>query len=74
MKCDNCLHHCRAVISENGLHFICGLSDRAANNCQPGECCLCGWFPPIERARKKNIRARLGLDGATKGRVFDKKD
>lgn len=37
MKCDTCLNYCRAVISENGLHFICGLSDRAANNCIMGK-------------------------------------
>lgn len=36
MKCDTCVHSCRAVISENGLHFICGLSNRAANNCFMG--------------------------------------
>lgn len=37
MKCDTCLHHCRPVISENGLHFICGLSDRKAGNCIMGK-------------------------------------
>lgn len=37
MKCDTCLHHCRSVVSENGLHFICGLSARAASNCITGK-------------------------------------
>ena len=32
MKCDNCLN-ARRIISENGLHLICCLSERNAMEC-----------------------------------------
>lgn len=32
MKCDNCLN-ARRVISENGLHSICCLSEKVAMDC-----------------------------------------
>lgn len=32
MKCDNCLN-ARRVISENGLHSICCLSEKVAMEC-----------------------------------------
>ena len=36
MKCDNCLNS-RKIISENGLHSKCCLSDKAAMNCFIGK-------------------------------------
>ena len=36
MKCDNCLNS-RRIISENGLHSVCSLSDRVAVNCLVGK-------------------------------------
>ena len=36
MKCDNCLN-ARRIISENGLHFVCCLSDRIAVDCLVGK-------------------------------------
>ena len=36
MKCDSCLNS-RPVQSENGIHFICCLSSRAAMKCLTGE-------------------------------------
>lgn len=36
MKCDNCLN-ARRIISENGLHSVCSLSDRVAMNCLVGK-------------------------------------
>lgn len=35
-KCDNCLN-ARKIISENGLHSICCLSDKVAVNCLIGK-------------------------------------
>lgn len=35
-KCECCLNS-RAVISENGLHYVCCLSQRAAVNCMTGK-------------------------------------
>lgn len=32
MKCDNCLN-ARRIISENGLHSICCLSEKVAMDC-----------------------------------------
>lgn len=32
MKCDNCLN-ARRIISENGLHSVCCLSDKVAVEC-----------------------------------------
>lgn len=36
MKCDNCLN-ARRIISENGLHSVCCLSDKVAVNCLVGK-------------------------------------
>ena len=36
MKCDNCLNS-RGVISENGLHSVCCLSDKKAMECIMGK-------------------------------------
>jgi len=36
MKCDNCLN-ARRVISENGLHSICCLSEKVAMDCIMGK-------------------------------------
>lgn len=36
MKCDNCLN-ARRIISENGLHSVCCLSDRIAVDCFVGK-------------------------------------
>ena len=36
MKCDNCLN-ARRVISENGLHSLCCLSEKVAMDCIMGE-------------------------------------
>ena len=36
MKCDNCLN-ARRIISENGLHSVCCLSERVAVNCLVGK-------------------------------------
>lgn len=36
MKCDNCLNS-RKIISENGLHSQCCLSDKVAMNCLVGK-------------------------------------
>lgn len=36
MKCDACLYG-RPVVSENGIHYICCLSDKAAMKCLTGE-------------------------------------
>lgn len=36
MKCDNCLN-ARRVISENGLHSICCLSEKVATDCIMGK-------------------------------------
>ncbi len=36
MKCDNCLN-ARRVISENGFHSICCLSEKVAMNCIMGK-------------------------------------
>lgn len=36
MKCDTCLKS-RPIISENGIHYICCLSSRSANNCISGK-------------------------------------
>ena len=36
MKCDNCLN-ARKVISENGLHSICCLSEKVAMDCIMGK-------------------------------------
>ena len=35
-KCDKCLHS-RPIISENGYHSVCTLSDKAAINCMTGK-------------------------------------
>ena len=35
-KCDNCLNS-RPIVSENGMHSICTLSDKAAMNCITGK-------------------------------------
>lgn len=32
MKCETCLNS-RTVISENGYHFVCALSDKKAVSC-----------------------------------------
>lgn len=31
-KCDSCLNS-RQIVSENGMHYVCGLSHREASNC-----------------------------------------
>ena len=31
-NCSRCAHR-RGIISENGFHFVCGLSHQAARNC-----------------------------------------
>ena len=31
-NCSRCTHR-RGIISENGFHFVCGLSHQAARNC-----------------------------------------
>lgn len=36
MKCDNCLN-ARRIISENGLHSICCLSEKVAMDCIMGK-------------------------------------
>ena len=36
MKCDNCLNAIK-IISENGLHSVCSLSDKVAMNCLAGK-------------------------------------
>ena len=36
MKCDNCLN-ARRIISENGLHSVCCLSDKVAVDCLVGK-------------------------------------
>ena len=36
MKCDTCLNR-YAVISENGLHYNCSLSEKTAINCLVGK-------------------------------------
>jgi len=36
MKCDNCLN-ARRVISENGLHSLCCLSEKVAMDCLVGK-------------------------------------
>jgi hypothetical protein len=36
MKCDNCLN-ARRIISENGLHSICCLSEKVAMECIMGK-------------------------------------
>lgn len=33
MKCDNCLHS-RRIISENGMHSVCCLSEKEAMECK----------------------------------------
>ena len=35
-KCEKCLNR-RMIVSENGYHFICSLSDIAARNCILGK-------------------------------------
>lgn len=35
-KCEGCVHS-RAVISENGLHYVCCLSPKKAMQCQLGQ-------------------------------------
>lgn len=35
-KCDTC-KNARSIISENGLHYICGLTNHKAMNCIRGE-------------------------------------
>lgn len=32
-KCEKCLHYCRLIVSENGWHYVCSLSQRKALNC-----------------------------------------
>ena len=36
MKCDTCLNS-RPIVSENGIHFNCCLSSKAAMKCMTGE-------------------------------------
>ena len=36
MKCDNCINS-RSVISENGIHRVCCLSEKDAVNCLIGK-------------------------------------
>lgn len=35
-KCDKCLHS-RVIVSENGYHSVCCLSQKAAMNCMMGK-------------------------------------
>ena len=36
MRCDTCLH-ARSVISENGMHYVCCLSDKEVLYCLTGQ-------------------------------------
>lgn len=36
MKCDTCIN-ARAIMSENGWHYVCGLSSKLASRCITGE-------------------------------------
>ena len=36
MKCDTCLNS-RPIISENGIHYVCCLSNKASANCLTGK-------------------------------------
>lgn len=35
--CDTCFHNSRVIVSENGIHTVCCLSNRAAFKCVTGE-------------------------------------
>ena len=47
MKCDTCVNNNRLVLSENGYHYICGLSNKAAKNCITGK--ADHYYPDQER-------------------------
>ena len=50
-KCSRCAHR-RGIISENGFHYVCGLSWQAANNCIRGKKNRYGEIPKFIREVK----------------------
>ena len=53
MKCDKCLNS-RGVISENGLHRVCCLSEKDAMDCLMNKRNLAVVLPNIEEEENKN--------------------
>ena len=54
--CDKCLHS-RLIISENGYHYACCLSQKKAVDCMIGEK---SWFVTLEKDENGKIKAVRG--------------
>ena len=54
MKCDNCLN-ARKIISENGLHSVCCLSEKVAVDCLVGKKDQRIIVPFIDKQKEKRL-------------------